>query len=550
MKNNSSRRILALVGWRYLTHHPWQSILMVAGIALGVAVVVAINLANVSASRAFDISTESLTGRATHQIDGGPQGLDENIYTQLRRSGIPLLSAPVISDYVVSPQLGSQPLELLGVDPFAEAPFRAYLGSSDAVRGNGASPPQADPGSFSAFLTQPGAILLSQDLAGRYQLEPCPSGKVDAQSPEPGCRVEIESGGHPSLAFIAGLIQPGDTNTPEGRLLRRSLEGMVLADIATAQEITGKLGRLDHIDLIVPEGDFADQAQVRSLLPPGVELRPKAERSGTLEEMTAAFRLNLTALSLLALLVGMFLIYNTMTFSVVQRRELFGTLRCLGVTRREVFALVVGEAALVGILGAVLGSLLGVLLGQGAVRLVTQTINDLFFVLTVRGVQVPLSSLLVGSALGITATILSAAPAGVGSRLGPTAPGALPLQPGNQNGKIHPPGILERAGFIPGWSGAAGPALALARAELCRNLCHGGWVRLAHPAVHARPDAHRQPFRRQVVGQPGQDGAARRGEFAQPDFHRGDGTNGGSLGDHRGQPDDQQLPLYSSSLAG
>ena len=185
---------------------------------------------------------------------------------------------------------------------------------------------------------------------------------------------------------------------------------MVLADIATAQEITGKLGRLDHIDLIVPEGDLADQAQVRSLLPPGVELRPKTERSGTLEEMTAAFRLNLTALSLLALLVGMFLIYNTMTFSVVQRRELFGTLRCLGVTRREVFALVVGEAALVGILGAALGSLLGVLLGQGAVRLVTQTINDLFFVLTVRGVQVPLSSLLVGSALGIAATILSAAP--------------------------------------------------------------------------------------------------------------------------------------------
>ena len=128
MKNNSSRRILALVGWRYLTHHPWQSILMVAGIALGVAVVVAINLANVSASRAFDISTESLTGRATHQIDGGPQGLDENIYTQLRRSGIPLLSAPVISDYVVSPQLGSQPLELLGVDPFAEAPFRGIPG--------------------------------------------------------------------------------------------------------------------------------------------------------------------------------------------------------------------------------------------------------------------------------------------------------------------------------------------------------------------------------------------------------------------------------------
>ena len=67
--------------------------------------------------------------------------------------------------------------------------------------------------------------------------------------------------------------------------------------------------------------------------------------------MTAAFRTNLTALSLLALVVGMFLIYNTMTFSVVQRRPLFGTLRCLGVTRAEVFTLVVGEAFIVGVSG-------------------------------------------------------------------------------------------------------------------------------------------------------------------------------------------------------
>ena len=51
--------------------------------------------------------------------------------------------------------------------------------------------------------------------------------------------------------------------------------------------------------------------------------------------MTAAFRTNLTALSLLALVVGMFLIYNSMTFSVVQRRPMFGTLRCLGVTSRR-----------------------------------------------------------------------------------------------------------------------------------------------------------------------------------------------------------------------
>ncbi len=125
--------------------------------------------------------------------------------------------------------------------------------------------------------------------------------------------------------------------------------------------------------------------------------------------MTTAFRTNLTALSLLALVVGMFLIYNTMTFSVVQRRPLFGALRCLGVTRQEVAWLVLGEAALVGLLGSALGLGLGVLLGQGAVRLVTQTINDLYFVVTVRGIVIPPESLIKGALAGVTATVVSAA---------------------------------------------------------------------------------------------------------------------------------------------
>jgi putative ABC transport system permease protein len=125
--------------------------------------------------------------------------------------------------------------------------------------------------------------------------------------------------------------------------------------------------------------------------------------------MTAAFRINLTALSLLALAVGMFLIYNSMTFSVVQRRPLFGALRCLGVTRAEIAGLVLIEALAVGVLGSALGLGLGVLLGQGAVRLVMQTINDLYFVVTVRGVVIAPESLVKGALIGVAATVISAA---------------------------------------------------------------------------------------------------------------------------------------------
>ncbi|NJN83153.1 MAG: ABC transporter permease, partial [Caldilineaceae bacterium] len=125
-------------------------------------------------------------------------------------------------------------------------------------------------------------------------------------------------------------------------------------------------------------------------------------------EMTRAFSLNLTALSLLALVVGMFLIYNTVTFSVVQRRPVIGSLRALGMTRREIYALILLEALVLGLIGSAIGLAFGVLLGRGAVQMVTQTINDLFFVVSVRSVDIPLWTLVKGAAVGIFAALLGA----------------------------------------------------------------------------------------------------------------------------------------------
>jgi hypothetical protein len=105
--------------------------------------------------------------------------------------------------------------------------------------------------------------------------------------------------------------------------------------------------------------------------------------------MTAAFEFNLSALSMLALVVGMFLIYNTVTFSVVQRRPLFAVLRMLGATGGQLFALILGEAVLLSLVGSLLGLGLGVLLGRGVVGLITQTINDFWFAVNVQDVSVP-----------------------------------------------------------------------------------------------------------------------------------------------------------------
>ena len=117
-------------------------------------------------------------------------------------------------------------------------------------------------------------------------------------------------------------------------------------------------------------------------------------------------------MSLLALVVGMFLIYNTVTFSVVQRRPMFGILRCVGVTGGQLATLILARAAVLGLIGSLLGLGLGVILGQGMVGLVTQTINDLYFVVNVQSVTVPAFTLVKGLVIGVAAALFASAVAG------------------------------------------------------------------------------------------------------------------------------------------
>ena len=382
------RHPILRLAWRHSWRRPLQSIFLIVGVAIGVAMIVAIDLANTSANRAFALGTEQITGRATHQIVGGPDGVDAAVYTRLRRELGYRLSAPVVESYVSVPQLDAQPMRLLGIDPFAEAPFRSYLGGGQPQ--NVAS--AGSVGSYlTPFLVQPNTVLIGQSVAERYGLQT-------------GQELPVRIGARQEMLTIVGLLVPSD------ELGRRALDGLLIVDISTAQEVLGKIGRLDRIDLILSaDADGAAQLDVISaLLPPGTRIVRPSARTGAVDEMTAAFRLNLTALSLLALVVGMFLIYNTVSFSVVQRRPVLGILRALGMTRRELFVMILTEATYLGLFGTALGLTLGVLMGRGAVQAVTQTINDLFFVVAVRNADVPLWTLAKGALSGIGAALLAA----------------------------------------------------------------------------------------------------------------------------------------------
>lgn len=369
--------ILARASRHYLRRHPWLLSLSILGVALGVAVVVAVDLANESARRGFLLSVEALSGRATHEVVGGPLGLPEAVYRELRITQGIRLSAPVIEGYARTVGPAGQTLKILGIDPFAEGHFRALVGVRES---------QAD---ITRLLTQPATVLLSSRAARRLGVKP-----------DDTLNLRIGSGWR--RVTIVGLLEAPDPVT------QQALDSVLVADIATAQELLDMQGRLSHIDLVIRDGDTELIQRVRAALPPGAEIVRAANRSQALDQMTRAFRINLTALSLLALLVGVFLIYNIMTFTVVQRRVLIGTLRALGVTRLQVYTLVVAEALVIGLIGIVLGTGLGVLIAKGLVARVVQTINDLYFVLSVTSITLVPASFFKGIALGLGATVVAA----------------------------------------------------------------------------------------------------------------------------------------------
>ena len=364
----------------YLLRHPLQLALALLGIGIGVAVIVAVDLANASARKAFLMSMDAITGEATHQVIGGPRGIDETVYVRLRvaqgiRDVAPLVEGTALLD--------DTPFTVMGVDLFAEQALRAFTGEAQ-TGGDDAAPGES---LFRDFLTRPGAVTMSRSTAADFGLQV-------------GQDFELRVSGRTFGATLVGTFGEDDG---------AGLQNVLVTDIATAQVWLDSIGRLTRIDARIADGDEAALARLEQALPGGYRVLAAAGRTRTTAEMSAAFMTNLAAMSLLALLVGLFLIYNSVSFSVLQRRALIGNLRALGVTRGRMFALILAEAALLGSVASLLGVAAGIVLGERLLELVAQSINDLYFRLTVTDVMVAPLSIAKGIVAGIGASIAAAA---------------------------------------------------------------------------------------------------------------------------------------------
>lgn len=356
------KHLLRLVSLRHIRQTSGRSILTLAGVVLGVAVYVSIGLANASALGAFAGTVDAVAGRANLQVSSDTGYLDADVQQVVRRTAPDYPSAPVLQVSAVAapdgvsgvsglPRGASTPyvetLLILGLDPVQEAAF-GRLPSEESRREE-----------LLPFVLDPLACAITSTLARRLDLAV-------------GDPLRLLVSGRPAALNVALILDdPG---------LQQAMGGsLVIAPLLTVQQQFGLVGKISRVELVAPRDEVADATRrLQTSLPAGLSVEAPAARTRQVSSLVAAFGLNLSALSSISLFVSIFLIFNTVSISVVHRRGEIGILRGVGVTRRQIALLFLAEALILGLLGSVLGLAGGYLLAKGMLGAVGRTISALY----------------------------------------------------------------------------------------------------------------------------------------------------------------------------
>jgi putative ABC transport system permease protein len=381
-------RIFAWHVLRRLARHPGLGLLNVLSVALGITVYVAIQLANHSANRSFAAGIDLVAGKAQLEVRGD---VDETFWPILAKQPGVRAATGQVEGVVTLPDTPGEYLRILGVDIFTGDPFRTFR-----VAAGLASPP------LESWIGQPGAVAITQDFARRLDLNIGDKLRV------------LANGVVKDLAVVAFLDDP-DNGAPLP-------ERFAVMDIGWAQELLSRQGFLSSIQLLLDDPGKAQSvaARLNAVLPPHLRVEAPRQRSFQIQNMLSAFQLNLTALSMVSLLVGVFLIYNTISASVARRRVEIGILRSIGATRAEVRCLFLGEACFFGILGIAFGAFGGIILARALAGAVAKTISSHYVLLSIDRNWLSPGQFVAASIYGVIAVLAGAwLPAGEASRIDP-----------------------------------------------------------------------------------------------------------------------------------
>ena len=356
---------------RPMREEPVRTALTILAIALGVAVVLAIDLAGTAATGSFRSSMETLVGDNNLEVTAGG-GVPESVLGPLAALPYPITIWPRIEDYAILTE-SKRTLPLVGLDLIAEASRGADKSTS------------FDMGESQDALKHVGeydSIWVGQSLGHKA-----------------GDQLALLINDQVRTYVVRGVYSDTGRNTTA-----------IVMDLAAAQRALNKFGLVDRVLARVPLTPPLEEwrQRLQAALPASVEVRPAG--TGTIENrrMLGAFRWNLRLLSYIALVVGAFLIYNTISVSVVRRRAEIGILRALGANRGAILLAFVGEAASLGLVGALIGVPLGRVLAGGAVKIMGATVEALYVSSQPGPIQLTAGSVALALGIGIGVAIVSA----------------------------------------------------------------------------------------------------------------------------------------------
>jgi putative ABC transport system permease protein len=438
-------RPLATVGLllrRFTLRHwrtaPRATALQIFILALGIAVFFSIRLANRAAVSSFENFTGLLSQQSDWQISAPAGELPVSVLGELRDAlgDEPVEILPVVETTAVKPPAhANEPIgareqfTLLGLDLVA---IQNLASAADTDHGwfdqQSAATNYVGGNSFWDLLRKTNAVFISSALGKKLRLHIGDNFRVVIDENI----VELE---------IAGLI-------PTSPARPAPPENLLMLDLPALQSLAHREGKLNRIEFVVPDGPDANARRAalhEKLLALGQnrwQVFSPQDRRASAATMTRAFRMNLTILSLVGLLVGLYLIFQSLDGAVVRRREEIGVLRSLGVTEKIIRRVWLLEAMLLGLFGGALGALLGWGGAQFAVRFVGRTVNALYYSTTVNSARLDIGEFFIAIALAVAASLVAGWwPARQAAKIPPAQ--ILSRHAGNQERKT----ILQSAPF-------------------------------------------------------------------------------------------------------
>ena len=373
-------RLLYTLSWRHVRRHGLRTLLTFLGIVLGVGVIVAIAIVNRALTGSFQSTIEQIAGKSVLQVSNGESGITESLFPAIRDTPGVQDVAAAVEGFLPVRGAEKERLFVYGVDLLTDAAIRdhRFVGAESSFD-------QA-----LDFIAQPDSIALTESFSRRLDLPV-------------GTKITLTtSRGRQDYTVRALLKEEGMAKVFGGNL--------ALMDLPVAQQALGKEGKLDIVDLTVEEGETIEAVRERlaQRLQGAAEVERPRKRGEQIELLLASFRIGLFFVSLIALFVGFFLIYNTVSVSVIQRRREIGTLRCLGMKRGQVLRLIVVEALVLALVGSLIGSAFGWLLAQAALVAVGETVGNLFSLVDVAPGVFTLRELGLSLGSGVVVAVLAA----------------------------------------------------------------------------------------------------------------------------------------------